>query len=145
MNNFPPKQDVALSHGLSNKESAVEYFKTLVKDGAGVVVAWGEKGASCYHPDSGIISCPSYPPSGLYCHYSIENFRETIVGGVVDSLGAGDTFNAAVIGGLASGLGLAESVDLGCQVAGEKVGFRGFAGLTGKARDIVQKKSFIKS
>jgi len=122
-------KDVALSHGLSNKESAVEYFKTLVKDGAGVVVAWGEKGASCYHPDSGIISSPSYPPSG----------------GVVDSLGAGDTFNAAVIGGLASGLGLAESVDLGCQVAGEKVGFRGFAGLTGKARDIVQKKSFIKS
>ena len=37
-------------------------------------------------------------------------------GGVMDTLGAGDTFNAAVIGCLASGLRLAESVEIGCQV-----------------------------
>ena len=120
----------------------MEHFKTLVKDEAGVVVAWGEKGAACYHPESGIVSCPSYPPSGKIYDSCLWFLRKTIIGGVVDSLGAGDTFNAAVIGGLASGLGLAESVDLGCQVAGEKVGFRGFAGLSGKARDIVQKICF---
>ena len=40
----------------------------------------------------------------------------TYTGGVVDTLGAGDTFNAAVIGCLAAGLGLAESVDTGCRV-----------------------------
>ena len=40
----------------------------------------------------------------------------TFTGGVVDTLGAGDTFNAAVIGCLAAGLGLAESVDTGCRV-----------------------------
>ena len=40
----------------------------------------------------------------------------TFTGGVVDTLGAGDTFNAAVIGCLAAGLGLAESVDTACRV-----------------------------
>ena len=85
-------------------------------------------------------------------HWDHHQYNETLLandlslnGDNIHWIGVGICFAAAVIGGLASGLGLAESVDLGCQVAGEKVGFRGFAGLTGKARDIVQKKSFIKS
>ena len=76
------------------------HFRELTSEGAGVVVAWGEQGAACHSPDQGLVSCDAHPPPG----------------GVVDTLGAGDTFNAAVIGCLASGLSLAESVDIGCQV-----------------------------
>ena len=112
---------MAESHGCKNKEDAVRYFQQQIKDGAGVVVAWGADGAACYHPDSGVTSFPAHPPSS----------------GVVDTLGAGDTFNAATIGCLASGLSLSQSVDVGCRVAGEKVGFRGFENLKQRARDIV--------
>ena len=44
------------------------------------------------------------------------NNIQTITGGGVDTLGAGDTFNAAVIGCVSSGLDLAKSVQLACQV-----------------------------
>ena len=76
------------------------HFRRLVSEGAGVVVAWGEQGAACHSPDQGLMSADACPPPG----------------GLVDTLGAGDTFNAAVIGCLASGLGLAESVKIGCKV-----------------------------
>ena len=76
------------------------HFSSLASEGAGVVVAWGEQGAASHSPDTGLVSCAACPPPG----------------GVVDTLGAGDTFNAAVIGCLASGLSLAQSVEVGCQV-----------------------------
>ena len=69
-------------------------------EGAGVVVAWGEQGAACHSPDHGLVTCDAHPPPG----------------GVLDTLGAGDTFNAATIGCLASGLSLAQSVEIGCKV-----------------------------
>ena len=93
-------QDVALSHGLTDKEAAVTHFRKLVSEGAGVVVAWGEQGAACHSPDHGLVTCDAHPPPG----------------GVLDTLGAGDTFNAATIGCLASGLSLAQSVEIGCKV-----------------------------
>lgn len=43
--------------------------------------------------------------------------------------GAGDTFNATVIYGLSSGLDIAASVRLGCQIASEKLKIRGFKGI----------------
>ena len=47
----------------------------------------------------------------------------------VDTLGAGDTFNAAVVGGVALGQGLKKSVKNACRVAGLKVGMVGLRGL----------------
>ena len=49
---------------------------------------------------------------------------------VVDSVGAGDTFNAAVIASLAAGVGAGEALRAGCLVAGRKVAQAGFDGLT---------------
>ena len=58
-------------------------------------------------------------------------------GVVVDTLGAGDTFNGAVIGCLSRGAGVRESVEVGCRVAGEKVGRRGLAGIGKVVKDFL--------
>ena len=91
--------NVALEHGLASKEEAVAGLRSRLKEGGGLVVAWGELGAASFHPaenNGEVFSCPAAPPQG----------------GVLDTLGAGDTFNAAVIGGLAAGLSLSKSVSL---------------------------------
>lgn len=49
---------------------------------------------------------------------------------VVDTLGAGDTFNAGVICALALGKGMQAALDTGCLVAGTKCGIVGFGGLS---------------
>lgn len=46
--------------------------------------------------------------------------------GVVDSLGAGDTFIASTIHYLSRGRSLQDAIDFGCFVAGAKVGFYGY-------------------
>jgi sugar/nucleoside kinase (ribokinase family) len=48
---------------------------------------------------------------------------------VLDTLGAGDTFCGAAIFGLSRGKSLQDSIVLGCQIAGMKVGMDGFADL----------------
>ena len=54
---------------------------------------------------------------------------------VVDTVGAGDTFNAALIFQVAGGnADVASTLRFACAVAGRKVGQRGFAGLS---RDVV--------
>jgi ketohexokinase len=44
---------------------------------------------------------------------------------VVDTLAAGDTFNAAVIAARCRGRPLAAAVDYGCRIAGHKCGISG--------------------
>uniref|UniRef100_A0A8B9QZ81 Ketohexokinase n=1 Tax=Apteryx owenii TaxID=8824 RepID=A0A8B9QZ81_APTOW len=48
---------------------------------------------------------------------------------VVDTLGAGDTFNAAVIFALSEGQSLQEAITFGCRVAGRKCGVQGYDGI----------------
>ena len=74
-------------------------------------MAWGEQGAAAWSPQ-GHVTSPAFPPAQ----------------GVLDTLGAGDTFNATVVPAamaltltqviacLAAGIDLATSVRTGCQV-----------------------------
>lgn len=75
-----------------------------------IVVAWGEGGA--YGLDRGGVLSHSvaFPPDR-----------------VVDTLGAGDTFNAGLIGALADGASLPVAVEAGCRLAGRKCGISGFS------------------
>ena len=80
---------------------AVAMFKSKLKPGAMLVVPWGDKGAAGYDLKTGeTIMSPAFPPAE----------------GLVDSLGAGDSFNAALIGSLARGASLSrESISRGSQ------------------------------
>jgi len=73
---------------------------------------WGNKGAWAIEADGTLHHSPAVAPSA-----------------VVDTLGAGDTFNAGMIGALASGSSLREALEAACRLAGRKVGQVGFAGL----------------
>ena len=75
-------------------------------------VAWGDQGAWAIEADGTLHHAPAIPPPE-----------------VVDTLGAGDTFNAGLIGALAAGRSLRESLDAACRLAGRKVGQTGFAGI----------------
>ena len=68
--------------------------------------------------------------------------REDLVlteGGAVDSVGAGDTFIAALIFALSRGAEPAQALRCGCAVAGRKVTQRGFSGLASAVPEEVQR------
>ncbi len=77
-----------------------------------LVCAWGETGA--YGLDSHDSACcsPAYPPSR-----------------VIDTLGAGDVFNAGLIHGLLLQHSLATALGEACALAGKKCGQRGLRNL----------------
>ena len=74
--------------------------------------AWGDEGAWAIEADGTLHHAPAVPPPA-----------------VVDTIGAGDTFNAGMIGALAAGQPLRESLAVACRLAGRKVGRFGFDGL----------------
>lgn len=76
---------------------------------AEIAVAWGDAGAHGMSRGGEISFSRAFPPSR-----------------VVDTLGAGDTFNAGLIGALADGAGLAAALERGCRLAGKKCGIFGF-------------------
>jgi len=110
-------KEVAQSQGYCTmKETVSNIFRAkknaqpLLKSGARVICPWGDKGAAGMDADGTVFEVPAYPPAG----------------GVVDTIGAGDTFVAATVASLSKGLGLRLAVDYGCRVAGAKVGVHGF-------------------
>ena len=102
-------KDFARFCGFSSAEEAVKEFYSEVK----VVCAWGEVGAFGMDSSGEIVSSCSYPPVK-----------------VIDTLGAGDTFNAGVIFSLRQGRTLKEALEFGCKIAGKKCGIHGFDGLS---------------
>uniref|UniRef100_A0A4W6FHS3 Ketohexokinase n=1 Tax=Lates calcarifer TaxID=8187 RepID=A0A4W6FHS3_LATCA len=102
-------KDVARHFGFQSAEAALRGLYHRVKQGAVLVCAWAEKGADALGPDSVIVHSDAFPPESL-----------------VDTLGAGDTFNAAVIYTLSNGGSLQDALTFGCRVAGRKCGFHGY-------------------
>ncbi|KAK3563583.1 hypothetical protein QTP86_030941 [Hemibagrus guttatus] len=105
-------KDVAMHFGFHSASTAVKGFYSRVKDGASLICAWAEKGADAMGPDGTVLHSDAFPPENL-----------------VDTLGAGDTFNAAVIHSLAKGGSLQEALTFGCQIAGKKCGVHGYDGI----------------
>ncbi|XP_051882550.1 ketohexokinase isoform X1 [Pristis pectinata] len=104
-------KDVARHFGFNSASEAVKGLYSRVKRGAYLVCAWAEKGADAMGPD-GVFHSNAFPPEK-----------------VVDTLGAGDTFNAAVIFGLYNGKSIQEALTFGCQIAGKKCGIQGYDGI----------------
>ncbi|XP_050996089.1 ketohexokinase isoform X2 [Acomys russatus] len=105
-------KDVAKHLGFQSAAEALRGLYSRVKKGATLVCAWAEEGADALGPDGQLLHSDAFPPPR-----------------VVDTLGAGDTFNASVIFSLSKGNSMQEALRFGCQVAGKKCGLQGFDGI----------------
>lgn len=80
--------------------------------------AWGEEGGWTIDAAGRPLHVPAWKPPR-----------------VVDTLGAGDTFNAGIIDGLVRGLDPAETLAGACRLAGEKCGFVGLPTADSRRRE----------
>jgi ketohexokinase len=81
--------------------------------GADLFCAWGDAGAAALDSDGGEYRHPAVMPAR-----------------VIDTLGAGDTFNAGIISGYMDALNIDAILARACRLAGSKCGRSGFDGLT---------------
>ncbi|XP_069925432.1 ketohexokinase isoform X3 [Oryctolagus cuniculus] len=105
-------KDVARHLGFGSAEEALRGLYSRVRKGATLVCAWAEQGADALGPDGQLLHSDAVSPPR-----------------VVDTLGAGDTFNASVIFSLSQGKSMLEALRFGCKVAGKKCGVHGFDGI----------------
>jgi len=81
-----------------------------------LICAWGELGAWALDEKNTLYYSKAYPTDNI-----------------VDTLGAGDTFNAAIIHSFLNGNDLSSSLTAACQLAGKKIGQSGFDKLVSPA------------
>ncbi|MDX1252895.1 MAG: ketohexokinase [Gammaproteobacteria bacterium] len=94
----------ARARGFADAIALLHHAAALAPE-ADLVCAWGEEGAYGLDRDGNIHHSPAFPPPR-----------------VVDTIGAGDTFNAGIIHARLSGLAWPEALRYGCGLAGEKCG-----------------------
>ncbi|XP_068025958.1 ketohexokinase isoform X1 [Melanerpes formicivorus] len=102
-------KDLAQHLGYQSAPEALQGLHSCVQPGATLICAWAEKGADALGPNGELVHSDAFPPETL-----------------VDTLGAGDTFNAATIFALSAGKSLQDAITFGCQIAGRKCGIQGF-------------------
>ncbi|XP_023801887.1 ketohexokinase, partial [Cyanistes caeruleus] len=105
-------KDLAQHFGYLSAPEALQGLRGRIQPGATLICAWAEEGADALGPDGELVHSDAFPPETL-----------------VDTLGAGDTFNAAVIFALAEGRTLQDALTFGCRIAGRKCGIQGFDGI----------------
>ncbi|XP_074065973.1 ketohexokinase isoform X6 [Macrotis lagotis] len=105
-------KDVARHMGFRSAAETLKGLYSRVGKGAVLVCAWAEEGADALGPDGRLLHSDAFPPPR-----------------VVDTLGAGDTFNASVIFSLSQGKSMQEALTFGCQIAGKKCGVQGYDGI----------------
>ncbi len=95
-------------------DNAIAFFDAArsLAPGAILVCTWGDQGAWARDHENRDYHASAYSPPR-----------------VIDTLGAGDTFNAGLIHAMASGQPLQDALSHACQLAGKKVGQHGFSGL----------------
>lgn len=95
-------------------EQAEAFFHWLRTQGVNALLisAWGDQGAYAQDPQGRLWHAPAQPPPRI-----------------VDTVGAGDTFNAGSIAALCAGRSLEAAIAHGCMLAGKKLAQRGFAAL----------------
>lgn len=101
----------ALARGCDTAEALLRTVRSEVP-AAELVCSWGAQGAWGLDRGGRLLYSPACPPSQ-----------------VVDTLGAGDVFNAGVIDGCLRGQPLDETLVHACRLAGHKCGQLGLAGL----------------
>jgi len=115
-------EEYAKSKGFDTPTQCVKSFLKHARQKCHIVCAWGSDGAACgtSKVDNNIVSMVSAfpPPNGV----------------VRDTLGAGDTFNGALINYLyprvfssSSEIDIREAVKYSCLLAGYKVGHYGYS------------------
>lgn len=107
--------DVARAWGYGDPDSLLDDLDPARVPGLRVCT-WGNQGASADDNAGRRHRIPAYPPPR-----------------VVDTLGAGDTFNAAVIDGLVHHRDLADTLDSASRLAGAKCGMSGLDGVAAAA------------
>ena len=107
---------VARHHGYSAAELLSEAQKQAVN--ADLVCTLGAEGAVARSREGELIRSRAFPPQQL-----------------VDTLAAGDTFNAAMIDALLRGVPLADGLRFACRLAGNKCAQAGLHGLNIPPRD----------
>lgn len=101
----------ATGRGFNNAPEFLEVIRRHAPD-AMLVCTWGEQGAWARDNNNREFHVPAYPPPRI-----------------LDTLAAGDTFNAGIIHTISSGATLREAVEHACQLAGKKVGQTGIEDL----------------
>lgn len=101
-------QPYAMNQGF---KSAQSFLQSLTMENI-MTCTWGEVGA-WLKANNKIINSPAFPPPQL-----------------VDTLAAGDTFNAGIISGLAQQYSLEKTLEYACRLAGQKCGQDGLKNLT---------------